>query len=168
MHLSATRAAATLFVMLAMAYSFGHRVAAKHVDVHRIDAQFLTEVRAQVPAGEKILVDLNVEALRGFMLLFYLGDNAVPLHNLSFARDDRIGEPAVFVLTRAKKQEALEEIGAAQAVMRSPRTGREVTPEDRLTLFRLTYHQPTRGVTAEKVRISPMQAMYRADGPVLR
>jgi len=151
-----------------MAYGFGHFVASKYVDVHRVDAQFLTAVRGEVPADDKILVDLNVEALRGFMLLFYLDDNAVPLHNLSFARDDRIDNPTVFVLTRANKQPALEEIGDTRIVMQSPQTGRETSAADRLTLFQLKYHHDSRGVTADGVRISPMQAMYRADGPVLR
>lgn len=168
MHLSATRAATALFVTMAMAYSFGHMVAAKYVDTHRIDTQFLTDVRAQIPADEQILVDLNVEALRGFMLLFYLDDNAVPLHNLSFALDDQIENPSVFVLTRANRRETLDEIGTTREMMQSPQTGRETSAADRLTLFRLTYHQESRGVSAAKVRISPMQAMYRDEGPVLR
>ncbi len=168
MHFRPERAAATVFATLAIAYGFGHWIAANHVDTHRFDAKFLTEVRERTDGDGPVLVDLNVEALRGFMLLFYLGDNSVPLHNLSFARDDRIADREVYVLTRARKQEALSDFGKTEIVMQSPKTGRETSPADRLTLFRLEYREPTRGVTADGVRISPMQAMYRETGPVLR
>ena len=168
MHFSARRAASTLFLTLAVAYTFGHFVASRYVDTHRVDTQFLTAVRQQVPTEEKILVDLNVEALRGFMLLFYLDDNSIPLHNLSFARDKRIDDPAVFVLTRTSKRPEQDELSTTDVVMQSPHTGREVTAADRLTLFRLTYGAGARSVSGAGVRISPMQAMYRAEGPVLR
>ncbi len=168
MHCRPSRAAAVLMITVAMAYSFGHWVAGNHVDTHRFDAKFLTQVREMTQGQEPVLVDLDVEALRGFMLLFYLDDNTVPLHNVSFARDDRITDREVYVLTRAHKEESLAELGTTKIVMQSSQTGREKSLADRLTLFRLEYDQPSRGVTADGVRISPMQAMYRDQGPVLR
>jgi len=167
-HLSAPRAAASLFLTLACGYGFGHWLAGEYVDVHRHDAKFLAEVRDYTADGKPVLIDLEVEPLRSFMLLFYLDDNTVPLHNLSFARDDRISDSKVYVLTQAAKQPDLEKLGDITPVMQSPQTGRRHNEADRLTLYELKYHESTRGVTAEGVRISPMQAMYRAEGPVLR
>jgi len=70
-------------------------------------------------------------------------------------------------MPRERKRSELDGIGDTQLVMQSQRTGREVTPEDRITLFRMKYYYPTRGVSTGGIRISPMQAMFRADGPYL-
>lgn len=168
MHRNPRIAAGTVFGMLLVAYSFGLWFAGQHVDRHRFDARFLQAVRKQVPRQTPVLVDMDHEALRGFFSLFHLGDNAIPLHNLSYARDARINEREVYVITRYRKQSELDELGSTTFVMRSEQTGGESSPEDRWSLFRLKFDPNVDRISSSDIRITPMQAMFRAPGPVLR
>ena len=168
MHTSGRHAAAALFSAVAMVYGTGHWLAGDYVDKHRFDAKFLQAVHDRVPSDETILVDMDVSPLRSFFCLFYLGDNTVPLHNLSFIRDDKIVDRDVYFVTRLRNRATLAEVGTVDFEMQSERTGNEESPEDRLALFRMRFHPGTQSLSSDGLRISPMQAMYRENGPVLR
>ena len=162
-------AARTLFAVLAVCYATGHWVAGQHIDRHRQDVAFLKQVRSTLPASAPILVDMNLEPLTGFLNLFYLDSRAVPLHNVSFAVDDRIAQRSVFVLTRTSKRSLLESMGSVRLMSESQRTDRnKQLLTDRLSLFQLTFDTGLSKLNAEGVRVSPMQAMHREQGPYLR
>jgi hypothetical protein len=166
-HASAGFAARVLFVTLGVAYAAGHCFAGRHADRHRFDAKFLQQVRAAAGADATLLVDMDVEALRGFFCLFYLDDRAVPLHNLTFAVDERLPRDNVYVVTQFEKVRELKSVARAEVALQSDRSGRDGDSSKRLTLFRLHFHPDAPRVNADGVRISPMQAMYRTAGPTL-
>ena len=139
----------------------------RHVGTHHADAVFLRSVRADAPPGEAVYADLDVGEIRGFHTLYYLGDRAVPLHNLTFLRDDRIREDEVLVVTRMGKRAALAALGEPLVVSQSERTGRADRSEDRMTLFRLRFREDLERYAARDVRVSPLQALYRKEGPFL-
>jgi hypothetical protein len=88
------------------------------------------------------------------------------LHNLSFLRDDRIPAPNVFLVTRYGFLHEVEGYGQAEALLQCSKARRENSPDDRWTLFRV-HLRPDLVRKSAQVRISPMQAMYRAPGPDL-
>ncbi|MBM82086.1 MAG: hypothetical protein CMJ78_16065 [Planctomycetaceae bacterium] len=156
-----------LFVATAMFYAIGHVMAGQYFDISRHDANFLTEVNSLVDSDDSLLVDMSVSDLRGFHCLFYLRDDVETLHNLSFLRDERIEEKTVYVLTRFSHESTLNEFGKCEVVLRSEETGREKSIGDRMTLFRLNYNDDVKRISSANVRISPMQSMYRSEGPFL-
>ena len=160
-------AAKALFGGLLIAYCFGHWYTGAYIDRHRHDAAFLQRVRQLTPSDTQLLVDMDVSALRAFLCLFYLDDDVVPLHNLSFVLDDRIQADKVYLITRYCRRKELTEIGTVQVVLQSKKTGGERSIEDRLTLFRVDYHDDVTRISSQGIRISPMQSMYRTAGPYL-
>jgi 4-amino-4-deoxy-L-arabinose transferase-like glycosyltransferase len=164
---NALLAARALFASLAIAYGFGHWLAGAYADQHRHDAAFLARVRQIVPADEPLLVDMNVQPLRGFFCLFYLGKNTVPLHNLSFALDERIARDEVYLLTWYGLRAEIAQFATYDVIAQTQRAGRERTVDERLTLFRVKYRSDVPRVSANGVRVSPMQAIYRTRGPDL-
>ncbi|MEO1999817.1 MAG: glycosyltransferase family 39 protein [Planctomycetaceae bacterium] len=168
-HSNPRLAARTLFGVLALFYATGHWVAGQYVDRHRQDVAFLKQVRSTLPQSAPILVDMNLEPLVGFLNLFYLDSTAVPLHNVSFAVDNKISQRNVFVLTRISKRGLLESLGTVRLLSQSQRTDRnDRLLSDRLSLFQLTFDTDISKINSEGVRISPMQAMHRDQGPYLR
>ncbi len=167
LHKNARFAAGGLFSFLLVVYVFGHWYAGTYVDKHRKDAVFLQQVRQFRPAEAPLLVDLSVEGFRAFFCLFYLDRSALPLHNLSFVFDDRIRDKEVYLVTQYRRREQLQQIGTLEVVLQSEQTGGERSIEDRLTLFRMNYHTNVPRVSSANARISPMQSMYRQDGPYL-
>lgn len=165
-HRNARLAGIALFGSLLIAYCFGHWYAGAYVDRHRHDAAFLQKARSVVPEGEPFVLDLDVTAHRAFLCLFYLDDDVLPIQNLTFLRDDRIRGRQVHLLTRYGKRSQLSRVGRWEMVLRSERAGREKSIDDRLTLFKLDYTDLTR-ISSADVRVSPMQAIRRADGPFL-
>jgi len=168
-HSNPRLAARTLFGVLAIFYMTGHWIAGQYVDRHRQDVAFLKQVRAGVPKTTRILVDMNLEPLTGFLNLFYLDSESLPLHNVSFAVDNRIPQRQVFVLTRSSKRALLESLGDVRLMSQSQRTDRNDTLlADRLSLYQLTFGDKVSKRSSAGVRISPMQAMHRDQGPYLR
>ncbi len=160
-------ASSTLFVSLGMLYGLGHFYAGAYVDRHRLDVAFLKQVRGRLPDRARILVDMQHGAHRGDMCLFYLGDGADGLHNLTFLLDDRIDANPLYVITRLSSRGELGNYGNSEALFKSAQPGRRGRPADPLTLFRFRYRADVPRVSAEGVRINPMQAIYRAEGPHL-
>jgi 4-amino-4-deoxy-L-arabinose transferase-like glycosyltransferase len=130
------------------------------------DTAFLHEVRRTVPLDQPLMLNSADEALEGLRMQFYIGDTVYFLHNLSFVLDDRIHTSDVYVVTRYNRLPKLEKYGHAEPLLKCKQARRETSEADRWTLFRLHLRDdlPRKSVD---VRISPMQAMYRAEGPRL-
>jgi hypothetical protein len=99
-------------------------------------------------------------------VLFYLGDRAQLLHNITFLRDDRVRVLDVLIVAHAFEEANLKEYGTPQVVLQSRSSNGEQSPADRWTLFRLRFHDRLVRVPGD-VDISPMQATGRAPGPFL-
>ncbi len=167
-HPRAQVSVAGVFLIVGSGYLLGHWIAGESVDKHRHDVAFLRSVESRCAEDLPLLVDLDVQALRAFLCLFYLPEEARPLHNLSFALDQELESREVYLLTRQGKIHEMPALIRWQLVAQSPETGGETSPEDRLSLFRCTLDATTQRASTAKVRISPMQAMFREPGPVLR
>jgi 4-amino-4-deoxy-L-arabinose transferase-like glycosyltransferase len=131
------------------------------------DTLFLQRVDATVPRGDLLFINADLRGeLDFFRIGFYSRPDARLLHNLTFLRDQRITEPTVYVITRAKDRPRLETLGETEVVLQSQKTRRETSPADRFTLFRLTYRPDvTRYPAPSAAAISPMEAMGRKKGP---
>ena len=167
LHRSARFAATTLFCFIGACLCCGHWYAGQFVDLYRYDAAFIQSVKDVTPKDGTVLVDMETGSAQGFLYLFYLDDRAIPIHNLSFVRDSGIASDEVFLITRMKHRNPLSELGHLEPILQSRHTAREKSKEDRLTLFRLTYHPDAERISSAGTKITPMQAMYRADGPYL-
>jgi 4-amino-4-deoxy-L-arabinose transferase-like glycosyltransferase len=158
-------ATSALFGLVTLAYLAGHVVAGRHFDRYRHDTAFLKQVRA-CASDMPLYVNAGMGQLEAFHTLFYLDESAVPLHNLSFLVDERIGASEVLVVTYSRDLPILEMFGQADALLASEATWRDGRRDEKLTLFRLRFHpQLTR--RKAQLRISPMQAMHYAPGPYL-
>lgn len=160
--------AITVFSVLFVGYAFGHWYAGQYVDVNRLDVALIKETRRQAEERRAaVVVDLNRSPLSGFLDLFYLSPTARPIHNISFLADESL--PKEFLLlTRIGEAEALVAFGDVEEVARSERRHKPATEPWRLVLYdvRLKDDLPRR--TTSGLRVSPMQAMQRVDGPTLR
>jgi 4-amino-4-deoxy-L-arabinose transferase-like glycosyltransferase len=167
-HRSLKVSARVVFLIIGGCYCTIHWAAGQYLDKHREDVAFLKSVPSQCSGDIPLMVDLDVDALRAFLCLFYLPEDVRPLHNLSFLKDDQMQAGEMYLLTRKSKIGNVPELSGFQQISQSRHTGGESSPEDRLTLFRCTLDPHRRQATSAGVRISPMQAMFRKPGPVLR
>jgi 4-amino-4-deoxy-L-arabinose transferase-like glycosyltransferase len=154
------------FACLFILYAGGFIYKGQYLHGSRDDTNFLHEARRAVPLDQPLMINSADEALEGLRMQFYLGDSVYFLHNLSFVLDDRVPGSDVYVVTRYNRLKELEKYGRAEALHQCKRARRETSPADRWTLFRLHLRDDLPRKNAH-VRISPMQAMYRADGPRL-
>ncbi|MGD0540832.1 MAG: hypothetical protein ABSB33_04860, partial [Tepidisphaeraceae bacterium] len=92
---------------------------------------------------------------------FYLPDDALLLHNLSFLRSDRIHAPDAYVVGQVSDLQALQSLGKAELIAQSPRPRKVNVPP--LALFHLIYRADLKRYPPPPV--SPMQAMMRQPGP---
>ncbi len=167
-HPSRIVSARVVFLMVGACYCTINWAAGHYADKHRYDVAFLKSVQGQCTENVPLLVDLDIDALRAFLCLFYLPEEVHTLHNLSFLKDDQLNPGEVYLLTRQKKIEEVPELSRWRVIGQSELTGGESSPEDRLTLFRCTFDKKRHRASAQGVRISPMQSMFRKPGPVLR
>ncbi len=167
-HCEARVAAVTVFFTLFVGYAGGHWYAGKYVDVNRFDVSLLKEAR-QLAAdrGEPIVVDLSRTPLSGFLELFYLPDRTQSIHNVSFLADDRLPRQ-LLLLTHAGQMDRIQSYGLATELRRSARPLKAKEEGTRLVLCSLRLPEELPRTSAAGLRISPMQAMHRAEGPVLR
>ncbi|MBY0585766.1 glycosyltransferase family 39 protein [bacterium] len=166
-HRSAVVSAMTVFGLIGTTYIGGLIYAARHFDECRTDTRFFQLARQEsTDRGLPVYVNADLRSMDVFRILFYLGDDARSVHNLTFLRDEKIHEPAILVLTRAKDQEKLQRLGKVEELGRSGETRREGSPGDRFALFELTYRTDLVRHQAPP-RVSPMQAMDREEGPYL-
>lgn len=162
------RAGAVAFAILFVCYTGGHFYAARHIDSNRHDVAFLKSVRQRVESERlPILIDMSANSFHGMMGLFYMPDDAILLHNLSFLGATEITAPEVFVVAMESLKDEIDEWGDVAALETSLRIPRARTSRDRLTLFRLKFDEQIARIPAHDIRVSPMQAMNRVVGPYL-
>jgi 4-amino-4-deoxy-L-arabinose transferase-like glycosyltransferase len=137
-----------------------------YLDSYVADRAFVEEVKAAAEPRTPLLVVFDEHPLNSSWLLYYLGENARLLHNLTFLRDDRIAAPEAFVVCRQRDESALTEYGVAERVAQSAKARGELSPGDRWTLYRLRFHPHLARMPGD-VRISPLQATGRQPGPFL-
>ncbi len=158
------RALGTLVGVFVVCFCFGHLYAGWHVDRWRADVALLKSLRAAPPADAPVYVDLGAGSHRGMLAQFYLAERGQPLQNASYLLDARIASPAVCVLSSPLYAPLLERYGQTEVLAQS---AAEPMAGERLTLYRVTLDAHRQPVAAEKARISPMQAILRAEGPDL-
>jgi hypothetical protein len=156
----------TGFACLFMLYCVGFAYKGAFKNRSRHDTEFLFAARQAVPADQPLMINSAEEALEGLRMQFYIGDSVYFLHNLSFVLDDRVHASNVYVVTRYDRLAQLQKYGAVEPLLKSEKVRRETKDGDKWTLFRLHLREdlPRRSV---HVPISPMQAMYREEGPML-
>jgi hypothetical protein len=131
------------------------------------DTAFIERTRRAVPADQPIYVKADAHPLNGSWLLFYLGDRATLLHNLTFLRDQDIHEHTLYLVARLSDKDELKQYGASEVIDSSAFTRGQLQDCDRYALFRFTYRDDLERVAASRVRITPCQATGRAKGPYL-
>ena len=158
--------ASVLFGFLALVYG---TLLSTHKTVHHEDGEFLRKVAKAFPSGP-FLVDQSVTDLhKGFQIQFYLPyQHTRGLHNLGFLASSEITQERVYVITEFDRRAELTQFGNAKPLLQSEKTGRQQGPKRLLTLFELTYRQDLERVLNGRLRITPMQAMYRSPGPFLK
>lgn len=159
-------ASSIVFSLVAMSYLFGHVYTSRYLDRYRPDTEFLASLDARVPPGEPIYLDATNAGLEPFRQLFYVGERAKLLHNLTFLRDDRITSPVVYVVARDGAEPLLAELGTPELVAKSPIASRAYDGTQHWTLFRLTF-DPKLTRYAGDVQISAVQAFDKIRGPYL-
>ena len=167
-HRNGMVAAGSMFSFVGLLFVGGLSFAAVYLDECRNDTLFLKSVRARIDADQMpTVVNADLDSMDIFRILFYLGEEAEPVHNLTFLRDKKFNESSVYVVTRAKDVDQLKKLGRVHELERASETRREKSPGDRFALFRLDYFEDLVRLPAKDVRVSPMQAMDRAPGPYL-
>ena len=163
----ARRALGIFLCTIVVFYALGYSFAARMSDHSFADTVFLKQVPARAPAGVPLVVNADLDSMELFRILFYLhdlGNQVVPVHNLTYLSDERIHSESVYLISRLKDLTALTSYGTAEVVLQSEHTRRETSPQDRFTLFHLTFHKNLLRHPAPPY-ISPMQAMARKRGP---
>lgn len=159
-------ATGTLFSVLAVSYMVGYAYSGRYIDVYREDSRFLDEVQRTVPSDQPLFVNSEGANLNMFRHMFYLGDNAKLIHNLTFLRDDRISQSEVYVIARQKDSAQLEKLGSIATVLEG-RTFWRSTREMSWTLFRLRFKPDLVRYSSRGVTYTASQVMERQPGPFL-
>jgi 4-amino-4-deoxy-L-arabinose transferase-like glycosyltransferase len=159
-------ASAGLVGTVTFGFVAGHLYAATYADQCIADTVFLKSVPGQVPNDTPILVNSDSHGMDELRIQFYLGNRSRGLHNLTFLADDQL-PPTVYLMTRAEHESDLQRYGETEMISQSARSRREKTPADRLTLFRLRLHDDLPRYSTAGIRVSPLQAARRSQGPFL-
>jgi 4-amino-4-deoxy-L-arabinose transferase-like glycosyltransferase len=126
------------------------------------DTQFLRQrVEAVVPRDNVLAINAAIGPLDFFRIQFYLRDDAILLHNLSFLRSDQIHAPDAYIVGQTSDLSSLQSLGTVELIATSPRPKKVNVPS--LALFHLIYATDLKRYPPPKV--SPMQAMMRESGP---
>ncbi|MGA3066217.1 MAG: glycosyltransferase family 39 protein [Tepidisphaeraceae bacterium] len=127
------------------------------------DTQFLRRVNAEVPADKLLTLDAAVGPLDFFRDQFYLRDDTLLLHNLSYLRSNDIHTSEVYVVARLFDQAPLQTLGDVMVIDQSEHSRRQKKPGQQLALFHLVFKPDL--IRYSPPAISPMQAMEREAGP---
>ena len=129
------------------------------------DLVLLRESPAHVPPGGPVYVLNEYDVLNPSWLLFYEPLPTVMLHNMTYLASDQITEQTAYVIGRRRDETGLSAFGQVRVLAVSAKTRVEKTPEDRYTLFEVTF---TPGMRRHpEPPMSALQALGRADGPTL-
>jgi 4-amino-4-deoxy-L-arabinose transferase-like glycosyltransferase len=157
----------TCVVALLVGFSWTQTMIAGGTDHTPDDTAFLLRASREVPASLPLLINAKLGPagnLDFFRCQFYSRKDARLLHNLSFLRDDQLTSRVVYVITRARDEAKLKQLGGVALIDQSPLSHDMPRPEGRLSLFRLSF-DPNLVRYTLPVHITSLQAMERADGP---
>jgi 4-amino-4-deoxy-L-arabinose transferase-like glycosyltransferase len=131
------------------------------------DTAFLQAVERTVPQNQLLTINSDLAGEMDFFRnQFYVRPNAVLLHNLTYLHDENLHASDVYIITRAADQSKLKTLGHVDVLLQSTKTRRERSPDDRFTLFHLTFRPDLQRYPATPPdQITTMQAMDRAPGP---
>lgn len=155
---------ASLLLGMVVGYGWAQSIAAPASDNTAADMVFLRQAGRLIPADQPLFINAAVGTLDFFRLQFYMPADARLLHNLTYLRDRSITAPTVYLITRARDEGFLKQLGNVTEILQSEKTRREKSPLDRFTLYQLRFdpnlqRYPTPGP------IDVMQAMERKPGP---
>ncbi len=154
-------------LLLLVGYSAGQTIVAGGTDHTLADTAFLQRVNGELPGDARLFLNGKLGPkgnLDFFRVQFYSRPTARLLHNLSYLRDEKIADPVVYVITRAKDEAVLRTMGTVVVIDQSPSSHEITKPEGRFTLYKLTF-DPTLQRYRVPTYITSLQAMERADGP---
>ena len=163
------RAMILFFGALVTIYTLGHTYAARISDQGLADTIFLKEVPTRITTGSSLVVNADLSSMDVFRILFYLrglGDQVMPVHNLTFLLDEQIRNESVYLISRKKDFPKLQKYGTSVILLESSYARRETSPGDRFALFHLNFHNNLQRHPPPPY-ISPMQAMGREPGPFI-
>ena len=146
------------FVVLA---AWGQSVLAVFDENRAGDMEFVHRVSGEVPTKKPLVIDAY-GSLDFFRFQFYLRPDALLAHNLTYLRDERITSPQMYVITHYANRKFLSTLGEWQEIDQSRRARHEQSPEQRYTLFLLTFKPGVKRYPAPP--ISVLQALYRGEG----
>src|SRR5206468_1077838 len=134
-------------------------------DATLAETRFVRQVEQLVPSDQPVFLNAAVGSLEFFRVQFWLTRPDVRLlHNLSYLRASDITAPAVYVVTRARDEAALQQLGDAQIVAQTDETRRRQTRTQRFMLYRLTF-RPDLARYPRPPKVNVTQAMERTPGP---
>ena len=136
------------------------------LDNYAADRIFVEKVQQATEGEDTVYVLNDLHPLNSSWLLYYIGPRTHLLHNASFLRDNRITKSEIYLVCRSHEQTALAEYGAVRVIHTSSHARGEQSPGDRWVLVRLHFH-PSLVRVPGTIRISPMQATGRRQGPFL-
>jgi hypothetical protein len=155
----------TMCGLIVVFYWAGYAARTAYGDRYRDDSAFVEQACALMEPGKPVLILDDDAPLNASWLLFYVGERASLLHNVTFLLDEKITAGEAYLIARRKVEEALPAFGSHEVLLQSRQSRYEKTPADRYALFHLRFHD---GLARRRPpRISPMQASGRAAGPYL-
>ncbi len=161
------RAAGLAFLGLWAAYCGGYLYTGRYLDHGIQDEAFLRNIPNLVDGKAPLYVNAELRCcLEVNRVLFTLDRSTRTVHNLSFLLDEELTEPRIYVVTVAGDETYLGKIGSVRRLAQSVKSRRELTPDDRLTLFELTF-KPDLQRFPNHVYIAQQQIKHRQPGPYL-
>jgi hypothetical protein len=162
---NARRAFIGLLSVMAVVNAGAHLQRTFFYDVYEQDLEFLRKIPKIIPADEPLYVLNESHVLNASWLLFYEPHPTKLLHNVSYLASEKITSPVAYVASRRFEEPNLRKFGQVKVLLTSEKTRAESSPEDRYTLFEITF---TPGLKRhEEPPMSSLQALGRAKGPFL-
>jgi 4-amino-4-deoxy-L-arabinose transferase-like glycosyltransferase len=159
------RSLAASFAVFAVLHVGVYAIIGWKIDKGRHDYEFFVDARKSLPPGSHLVVNADLHSMDVFRILFYL-PGAEAVHNLTYLRHTAAKHPEVFLITCQRDEAGLKKLGSIERLMQSVQSRREISADFRLGLYRLRF-SPEIEIAKEAAPVSPMQAMYRKDGPYL-
>ncbi len=161
------RAAALTFAGLLIAYAGGYLYTGRYLDHGIQDEAFLRSIPAHLDGQTPLYVNAELRCcLEVNRILFTQNRATRTIHNLTFLLDEELTSPRIYLVTVAGDEPYLAKLGQVQIITQSQKSRREISADDRLTLFALTF-KPDLKRYPNHVYIAQQQIKHRQPGPYL-
>jgi 4-amino-4-deoxy-L-arabinose transferase-like glycosyltransferase len=154
---------AVVLTLLLAGYCLGSTFLAARTDHTIDDTAFLQRAAGEEEKNIPLFINAklgDVGNLDFFRIQFYSRPDAKLLHNLSYLRDQNITAARVYVITRARDEAKLQQLGTVIVLDQSVKSHEIPGPQGRFTLFELTF-DPNLVRYPAPTNITNMQAMER-------